>query len=124
MVAEEDQLNEPVNTFAVGVPASWLDDGAVGVTGLPTYYGTLDLHLRRMDDEIVHTAVRLLRLTRYDERYIASVETRKRRRMDYLDFTDFAWFDGRHPRPIHYNSSSSPRANGPGRHRRPRTPRS
>ena len=33
--------------LAAGVPASWLDAGAVGVTGLPTYYGTLDLHLHR-----------------------------------------------------------------------------
>ena len=33
--------------LAAGVPASWLDAGAVGVTGLPTYYGTLDLHLQR-----------------------------------------------------------------------------
>jgi hypothetical protein len=33
--------------LAAGVPASWLDAGAVGVTGLPTYYGTLDLRLHR-----------------------------------------------------------------------------
>ena len=33
--------------LAAGVPAAWLDAGAVGVTGLPTYYGTLDLRLHR-----------------------------------------------------------------------------
>jgi hypothetical protein len=33
---------------AAGVPASWLDEGgAVGVTDLPTYYGTLSFALRR-----------------------------------------------------------------------------
>ncbi len=35
--------------LAAGVPASWLDAGAVGVSGLPTYFGTLDLHLQRQD---------------------------------------------------------------------------
>jgi hypothetical protein len=33
--------------LAAGVPAAWLDAGAVGVAGLPTHYGTLDLELRR-----------------------------------------------------------------------------
>jgi len=33
--------------LAAGVPMSWLDAGAVAVTGLPTYYGSLDLHLHR-----------------------------------------------------------------------------
>jgi hypothetical protein len=33
--------------LAAGVPASWLDAGAVAVTGLPTYYGKLDLQLHR-----------------------------------------------------------------------------
>jgi hypothetical protein len=33
--------------LAAGVPASWLDAGAVGVSGLPTHFGTLDLRLQR-----------------------------------------------------------------------------
>jgi hypothetical protein len=33
--------------LAAGVPASWLDNGAVGVSGFPTHYGTLDLQLQR-----------------------------------------------------------------------------
>jgi len=34
--------------LAGGIPPAWLADGAeVGVTGLPTHYGTLDLRLRR-----------------------------------------------------------------------------
>jgi hypothetical protein len=33
--------------LAAGVPASWLDAGPVGVTGLPTYFGTLDQRLER-----------------------------------------------------------------------------
>ena len=43
--------------LAAGVPASWLDAGAVGVTGLPTYFGTLDLHLQRDGAETLVASV-------------------------------------------------------------------
>jgi hypothetical protein len=33
-----------------GVPAAWLDAGEIAVTGLPTWYGRLDLRLRRGGD--------------------------------------------------------------------------
>ncbi len=33
--------------LAAGVPASWLAAGSITVGGLPTHYGTLDLHLQR-----------------------------------------------------------------------------
>jgi hypothetical protein len=47
MLAYERQ-GDRVLVLAAGIPASWLDDRAgVGVTGLPTYYGSLDFHLRR-----------------------------------------------------------------------------
>jgi len=47
MLAYERQADGAL-VLAAGIPASWLDDGAgVGVTGLPTYYGTLDVQLRR-----------------------------------------------------------------------------
>jgi hypothetical protein len=32
---------------AAGIPAAWLDAGDVAVSGLPTWYGRLDLRLRR-----------------------------------------------------------------------------
>ncbi|MFN8628069.1 MAG: discoidin domain-containing protein [Candidatus Binatia bacterium] len=47
MLAYERQSDRAL-VLAAGVPAWWLEDGAgIGVTNLPTYYGSLDLHLRR-----------------------------------------------------------------------------
>ena len=46
MLVYERPSTESLVLFA-GVPASWLDEGEVGATGLPTHYGALDLNLRR-----------------------------------------------------------------------------
>ena len=35
---------------AAGIPEDWLAAGEVAVSGLPTWYGRLDLHLRRVAD--------------------------------------------------------------------------
>jgi hypothetical protein len=44
--------------LAAGVPSSWLDGGApVGVTGMPTHYGTLDLRLQRTSRNVLAVSV-------------------------------------------------------------------
>jgi F5/8 type C domain-containing protein len=46
MLAFERDADDAL-VLAAGVPASWLDEGEVGVTALPTRYGGLDLRLTR-----------------------------------------------------------------------------
>ena len=77
--------NAALEALAAGVPASWLDAGAVGVTGLPTYYGTLDLrlhrdgHLTRHPQEIVRVPdVRRTRLIDPVDRLIRQRDTERR----------------------------------------------
>ena len=40
--------------IAAGIPTEWLAAGEVAVTGLPTWYGLLDLRLRRAADGALH----------------------------------------------------------------------
>jgi hypothetical protein len=40
--------------IAAGIPTEWLAAGEVAVTGLPTWYGHLDLRLRRAADDALH----------------------------------------------------------------------
>ena len=39
---------------AAGIPEDWLASGEVAVSGLPTWYGRLDLRLRRTADGTLH----------------------------------------------------------------------
>ncbi|MBP1684125.1 MAG: hypothetical protein H6Q33_268 [Deltaproteobacteria bacterium] len=55
MLAYERQSDQAL-VLAAGVPAAWVDDATgVGVTHLPTHYGTLDFHLRREGRNLVFT---------------------------------------------------------------------
>jgi hypothetical protein len=48
MLAYERPSDESL-VIGAGVPARWLDGGAVGAKGLPTHYGRLDFRIRRDD---------------------------------------------------------------------------
>lgn len=56
MLAHE-RLDDQTLVLAAGVPASWLDTGEVAVGGLPTYFGALDLRLRRDGGDALEISV-------------------------------------------------------------------
>jgi hypothetical protein len=55
MLAYEHQADRSL-VLAAGIPASWLDDAAgIAVRGLPTYWGPLDLDVRRDGGAVIVT---------------------------------------------------------------------